>query len=102
MLAKNLFGHDHEICYGTIINHDVYTYLRVCLEVPRGQQQTAIVVLNGKEIGEVTVIKEGKKTLGYIARRYEVANDNLHWHTVGSDFKQLGLAVAAIISNFVK
>jgi len=102
MLAKNLFGDDHEIEYDVIRNHDVYSYLRVILEVPRGQKEVAIVVLNGKEVGEVKVRKEGKKTLGYTARRYDVPGNNLRWHTVGTEFKQLGLAVASIISTFVK
>ena len=102
MLAKNLFGDDHEIEYDIIRNHDVYSYLRVILEVPRGQKNIAIVVLNGKEVGEVHVRKEGKKTLGYSAKRYDSPGDNLRWLEIGTEFKQLGLAVAAIISNFVK
>lgn len=102
MLAKNIFGDDHEIEYDVIRNHDVYSYLRVSLEVPRGQKEVAIVLLNGKEIGEVAVKKQGKKTLGYTARRYDVPGDNLRWYTIGTEFRQLGLAVAAIISNFVK
>ena len=102
MLAKNLFGDDHEIEYDVIRNHDVYSYLRVILEVPRGQKEMAIVVLNGKEVGEVTVRKNGNKTLGYTARRYDVPDDNLSWHQVETEFRYLGLAVASIISTFVK
>jgi hypothetical protein len=98
MLAKNLFGDDHEIQYDTIINHDVYSFLRISLEVPRGQKEKAILLLNGKEIGEIIVKKDGKTTLGYTAIRYHGINP--HMHSIGF-YEQLGLACAAIITDYI-
>ena len=98
MLAKNLFGHDHEIRYDTIINHDVYSFLRISLEVPRGQKEKAILLLNGKEIGEIIVKKDGKNTLGYTAIRYYGIDTRLH--SVGF-YEKLGLACAAIITDVI-
>jgi len=94
-----MFGHDHEIQYDTIINHDTYTFFRISLEVPRGQDTEALVFLNGKEIGKVQVFRDGKKTLGYSGFRkynheYIPAREN-------NMFKQMGKAIASIISDFV-
>lgn len=101
MLAKKLFGHDHEIQYDTIINHDVYDHLRICLEVPREDQTRAIVVLNGREIGCVEVVKDGKRTLGYIAHRFVLPDSREGIVRVGDRFDALGKAVASVISDFV-
>jgi hypothetical protein len=100
MLKKLLFGDDHEIKYDSIINHDTYTYLRVALEVPRGQTQHALVLLNGKEIGKVVVWHNEKKTLGYTPYRKD--RNTGDFLTLGeTPVRELGKAVAAIISDYV-
>lgn len=106
MLAKKIFGHDHEILYDTIANHDVYDNLRVTLEVPRGQDEEADVILNGKLIGKITVKREffkknGRslfKTLGYTAVRK--MTDNTFVGVGNGIFPKLNKAVVAIITDF--
>jgi hypothetical protein len=104
MIAKKIFGHDHEILYDTIANHDVYDFLRVTLEVPRGQDKEAEVFLNGRLVGKVTVQREyfnknGRslfKTVGYEA----VRNAGENSFTCMGTFKKLNKAVVAIITDF--
>lgn len=97
MIAKKIFGHDHEILYDSVTNHDTYAFLRVTLEVPRGQDIEALILLNGKEIGKVQVIRDKKKTLGYIVYSKKDAD----YIPFMSDYKfiQLGSAVASLLTN---
>jgi hypothetical protein len=101
MLKKTLFGDDHEIKYDSIINHDTYTYLRVSLEVPRGQTEQALVLLNGKEVGKVIAWRKEKKTLGYMPYRKD--KETGQFTTLGTEsVRELGRAVASIISDYAR
>lgn len=100
MLAKKIFGHDHEIKFDSIINHDTYTYLRVTMEVPRGQDTEALVLLNGREIGKVSVVREGKKATYQAYRKSPTMNIYIDF-TNGHIFKEMGRATAAIISDYI-
>ncbi len=86
--------------YDTILDHDTYQYLRVSFEVPRDEPNHAILVLNGKEIGDIyTVMDEKGKVIGFRAeRRPGTATPKI---TFDEPFKEIGHAAAAIISNFV-
>lgn len=91
MRAKKYFGDDHEIMYDSVMNHDAYAFLRITLDVPRGQDTESIINLNNKPIGKVRVIREGTKTVGY-----EVDRDGV-WVRV----RELGQAVAAAVSGHI-
>jgi hypothetical protein len=98
MLKKDRFG-KYELQYDTILDHDVYEHLRVTFEVPRGQVTEAIVLLNGKDIGRVRVVRENKKIVGYMAIRCEP--DQWIEMNGGRPYKHIGRAAAAIISDFI-
>lgn len=98
--VKKFFGDDHEICYDSVGNHDVYKFLRVSLEVPRNQTDKTIVLLNGKEIGEIFVSKDGSKTLGYTGYRYRSEANNTYLAKDKISHRHLGKVVAAIISDY--
>lgn len=100
MLKKHLFGDDHEIRYDSIINHDAYKYLRVSLEVPRGQDTEALVLLNGKEIGKVMVERDGKRTVCYYPFRKD-QDANIFYEFGIAPCREMGKAIGAIISDYV-
>lgn len=100
MLAKKIFGDDHEIMYDSVINHDVYEYLRVSLEVPRGQTTEALILLNNKEIGKVIVEKQGKKTFGYTPFKKSDIGEYIRLSDTKT-FRKLGKAVASVVSDYV-
>ena len=106
--AKQLFGKKYEkrtmgsynVQYDTILDHDTYAYLRVSFEVPRDEPNHAILILNGKEIGDIyTQMNEAGKVVGFTAkRRPGTATPELRFD---EPFKDIGHAAAAIISNYV-
>jgi hypothetical protein len=97
MLKIDRLG-EYEIQYDTIIDHDAYQFLRISLEVPRDNKTTAIVVLNGKNIGVIRSIAQGKKTL-FIGYRLINNQEILISHPPA---KAIGKIAAAIISDFVQ
>jgi hypothetical protein len=101
MLKKNMFGDDHEIKYDSIINHDTYTFLRISLEVPRGQDTEALVLLNGQEIGKVFVERNGKKTVGYFPFRKCLSTGN-YVECAPTIIRKMGKAIASIITDYVR
>jgi hypothetical protein len=90
---------DYEIQYDTVIDHDAYQYLRISLEVPRTDPSIAFVVLNGKNIGIIRSLKQGRKTL-FIGYRYTSTGDETILRIEPS--KTIGKIAAAIISDFVQ
>lgn len=94
--SRSSFGDGVEVKYDTVLNHDTYSFLRVSIEVPRDQDTEALVNLNGKEIGKLILDRVGKK-VGYRAFR---KSDSGMIELAGS-FKEMGRAVASIISDFV-
>jgi hypothetical protein len=80
-----------EVRYETLIDHNAYEYLRVTIDVPRNQKEKAIVLLRGKEVGELNLI--GNKIL---AIRYGKKNKK----KVGT-FEDVGLATASIITDLL-
>lgn len=91
---------NYQIQYDTVLDHDTYNYLRVSFEVPRDEPDRAIVILNGKEIGDIYTVKnEAGKVIGFTAkRRPGTATPEI---VADEPFKELGHAAAAIISNYV-
>lgn len=98
MLKKNKIG-PYEIQYDTVIDHDVFAFLRVSLEVPRGQNECAHVLLNGQEVGIIRVVKDGRKVRFAAARLRDGMEVPLSYFEPS---KEIGKAAAAIISDFVK
>ncbi len=97
MRKKNYFGDDHEILFDTVINHDVYAYLRVNLEVPRGQDTEAIINLNNRTIGKVTAIRsEGGTTTGYVPQLF---NGSGFEAGPQEPIRELGKAIARVVTN---
>lgn len=95
---KRTFG-NYQTQYDTILDHDTYSWLRVSFEVPRDEPNRAILILNGKEIGDIyTVTNDAGKVIGFTAkRRPGTATPEI----TTEPFKELGHAAAAIISNYV-
>lgn len=90
---------DYEICYDTIIDHDVYQYLRVSLEVPRNTpRDTVVVVLNGINIGIIRAFKQGRHTV-FVGSR--VRNGEETALSILPS-RNIGKIAAAIISDFVQ
>jgi hypothetical protein len=98
MHKKNRFG-KYELQYDTIIDHDAYEHLRITFEVPRGQDTNAMVLLNGREVGVVSVVREGKKIIGYQAFRLGQYGNPYQIHP---PFKHIGRAAAAIITDLIQ
>jgi hypothetical protein len=97
MKQKHYFGHDHEILYDQVINHDVYAHLRIVLEVPRGQDTEALILLNHKPIGKVIAIRDGRGiTVAYQSQR----NSRDGFEDVRRS-ENLGNAVAAVVTSHV-
>lgn len=93
------FGNDYTVRYDTVLDHDTYSWLRVSFEIPREDKDTAVLVLNGKEIGTIkTVRDERKHCLGFAAFRHPLSNDPIR----PALFKELGHAAAAIITDYVE
>ena len=104
MRAKTMFCNAYEIRYDTLIDHDVYNFLRVSLEVPRDQTEIALVVLNGKEIGKIKVQwdENHKKASGWKAYRYKPTKKNPSASKcLDGIFDNVGRAAAAVISDYV-
>jgi hypothetical protein len=94
------FGNDYQIQYDTVLDHDTYNWLRVSFEVDRGNNDKAVLVLNGKEIGIIMTIRdESGRFMGFHAYR---KNEDPSAAPLGSSlFNELGHAAAAIITNYV-
>ncbi len=79
------------ILYDIVTDHDIYEYLRITIEVPRGQTSRAIVTLRGREVGEIVV--HGKE---YVPFRYTPKSKRKLPSTT-----TVGLAAAKIITNLL-
>lgn len=99
MYKKKFFGDDHEILYGTVINHDAYAFLHITLEVPRGQDTESIIVFNGKEVGKIVVVRNGTKVTRYMP--FRKIDDKFVLHKPDIHFRELGRAVASVITDYV-
>ena len=77
----------HPVQYGVIKDHGVYENIKVSVEVHEERPMVGRVFLNGREVGEVEFM--GKK-------HYKVTR---HDKTVIDNFRDLGKATAAVISD---
>jgi hypothetical protein len=105
MQKINRFADEFEIRYDIITDHDIYRHLWVSVEVARGQTESGTVLLNGREIGQIDVVRGGpkNKVVGFTAYRFLSPNDNSTKNLVRIElFKNMGHAAASIISDFVK
>jgi hypothetical protein len=104
MLKKDRFG-KYEIQYDTILDHDIFEYLRVTFEVPRDNQNIATVFLNGESIGSVEVYRENGKVKGYLGWRFTRGDSDLVQTAIpvnnGRPEKKLGKIAAMIVTNAV-
>lgn len=101
--TKKRFG-EHEVYADCVIDHDMYSYFRVSIEVPRDNENRGEVYLNGSRVGFVDIVKDGgRKVLGFKAFRGSPDNPV---PVLSNDqptlFEKLGKAVASIISDLVK
>lgn len=83
----------HTVLYDVVIDHDIYEYLRITLEVPRNQSTKAIVTLRGVPVGEI-VFKDKK----YIPFRYGKTSANKKRL---KETSHPGLAAAKIVTNLL-
>jgi hypothetical protein len=97
MRKKMYFGNDHEIMYGTVYNHDAYAHLHITLEIQPGNTES-IVLFNHKEVGKVEMIPM-KKSVVYVP--YRKVGNKFVQHLPKTKFKELGRAVASIITDHV-
>lgn len=101
--TKKRFG-EHEVYADCVIDHDLYSYFRVSIEVPRDNEDVGEVYLNGKSVGYVHVVKDdSKKVLGFRAFRGKM-NDGVQISVDNNPtvFEKLGRAVASIISDLLQ
>ena len=85
--VKKSFGNgEYKVQYGTIVDHGTYEHLRIMVELDTGDSTVCNISLNGVTIGRVK----------YLGKKQYQANRE---HT-SKIFKNLGLAIAAIVSNF--
>jgi hypothetical protein len=98
--TQRTFGDGFEIKYDTVTNHDAYSFLRVTLEVERGCDTEAVVLLNGLIVGKLVVFKHGAR-YGYKIWRRCQSSGTYTQHLSHVMFAEMGRAVAAIISDFV-
>lgn len=85
------FG-DCLVQYGSVIDHNVYEYLRVSIEVPRGETKRGVVMLRGKPVGEVHWLsKNSFAAYRYIGNRKKLMGN----------FKDVGFAAANIITTLL-
>jgi hypothetical protein len=103
------FNNEYQILYDTIRDHDVYNYLKVSLEVDRGMDNVAVVWLNGKPIGAITIIDHKYKALrkdtmgefAIVTARTDTHDEVMRGTYLGRLFDTVGQATAAIISDYV-
>lgn len=99
MLKKERFGNVFEICYDTVIDHDAYQFLRISLEVPRDNKEVATVVLNGKDVGRIQVVRANptnrkSRVLGFDAFRLSDGGEVYRGRS-----PKLGMAVSWVITD---
>jgi hypothetical protein len=100
MLKKHYFG-AYEIQYDTILDHDIYEYLRVTFELSRETPyDNSTVLLNGVPVGKIYLYKEKGKVKGYRGVRFR-GNEEIPVNK-GLPHKKLGKIAAMIISDFVQ
>ncbi len=96
-MTRPKFAKEYQIQYGCILDHDTYNFLRVSIESDTESPETkGEVFLNGKPVGTIEYI--GKKQ--FLATRYVGMGKN-KMVKVG-EFKEMGRATAAIISDFIR
>ena len=89
------FG-DYEVRYGSVIDHDVYKYLCVSIEVPRGEKENGFVYLNGALIGAVKLVN-GR----FVPYRFKTIRNKQKEVKLDTITPEIGKAVAAIISDYI-
>ena len=92
-MARQRFAKEFQIQYGCVIDHDTYNFLRVSIEADATSPETkGEVFLNGKAIGTIEYLDK---------KRFQATRYSGDTHVNVGEYRELGRASAAIISDFI-